>query len=136
MATAEDITTAIRWHHEIFLAHRYDSAGKLLTDDFEWHSPLFPEPVRGPKAVAATAAALCAAYPDLDLLHLGTLAENGAVVTRWELTGTAAKPIGGLPGNGRKVRVGGIDWFGLQDGRIRRLYQQVDVAGWSAQLVD
>jgi steroid delta-isomerase-like uncharacterized protein len=134
MATSEDITTAIRWHHEIFLARQFESAHKILTEDFEWHSPLLPEPVKGREGAASVARMLCDAYPDLDLPHVGTVAEAGTVVTRWQLTGTAAKPVGALPGNGRRVSVTGIDWFELADGKIRRLYQEVDVARWVSQL--
>lgn len=134
MATAEDVATAIRWHHEIFLARQFDSADKILTSDFEWHSPLNPEVVRGPGAVADQARAFLDAYPDLDLPHLDTVAEANKVVTRWELTGTAEKPIGNFPGNGARVHITGIDWFELREAKIHRLYQELDLVGWMSQL--
>lgn len=135
MATAEDIATAIRWHHEIYLARQVDACHRILADDFEWHSPIVGDkPVRGPAATQALAEALLDAYPDLDLPHLGTCAEAGQVVTRWRLTGTAAKPVGNLPGNGKRVDVGGIDWFVVRNGRIHRLYQHLDLFNWAMQL--
>jgi len=135
MATAEDVATAIRWHHEIFLARQTAACYRILADDFEWHSPLAgPEPVRGPDAVKGLADAFLEAYPDLDLPHLGTVAEGDQVVTRWRLTGTATKPIGELPGNGNTVDVSGMDWFVVRSGRITRLYQELDLLGWVTQL--
>lgn len=135
MATAEDVTTAVRWHHELFLARQPEAAHRILAPDFEWHSPLLGDaPVVGPDAVEGLVAAFLDAYPDLDLPHLGTVAEGDQVVTRWRLTGTAAKPVGALPGTGRRVDIGGMDWFVMRDGRIRRLYQQLDLMGWVNQV--
>lgn len=134
MATAEDVATAIRWHHEVFLARQPEAVHRILAPDFEWHSPLVgAEPVRGPDAVAGLVEAFLDAYPDLDLPHLGTVAEGDQVVTRWRLTGTAAKPIGALPGSGRPVDISGMDWFVMRDGRIRRLYQELDLMAWVSQ---
>jgi steroid delta-isomerase-like uncharacterized protein len=134
MATAEDVATAIRWHHEIFLARQVQAADKILAPDFEWHSPLVPDGVSGPKGVAEVAEAFLDAYPDLDLPHLGTVAEGNQVVTRWRLTGTAQKPIGNLPGNGKRVDISGMDWFVIRDEKIHRLYQELDLLGWATQL--
>lgn len=135
MATAEDVATAIRWHHEIFLARQVDAAHRILAPDFEWHSPLIGvEPARGPEAVVGLAQAFLDAYPDLDLPHLGTVAEGDQVVTRWRLTGTAEKPVGSFPGNGKRVDISGMDWFVLREGRIHRLYQELDLLGWATQL--
>lgn len=135
MTTAEDVATAIRWHHEIFLARQPEAAHRILTPDFEWHSPLVgEEPVRGPDAVQGLVEVFLDAYPDLDLPHLGTVAEADQVVTRWRLTGTGAKPVGALPGSGRRVDIGGMDWFVMRDGRIHRLYQHLDLMAWVAQL--
>jgi steroid delta-isomerase-like uncharacterized protein len=135
MATAEDVATAIRWHHEIFLARQVDAAHRILAPDFEWHSPLIgAEPVRGPDAVAELARTFLDAYPDLDLPHLGTVAEGDQVVTRWRLTGTAEKPVGAFPGNGKRIDISGIDWFVLREGRLHRLHQELDLLGWATQL--
>lgn len=135
MVLSEDVATAIRWHHEIFLARRTDSAHAILTMGFEWYSPLVgDEPVRGPDAVKGLAEAFLDAYPDLDLPHLGTVAEANQVVTRWRLTGTAEKSIGALAGSGKRVDIEGFDWFVLENGKIDRLYQHLDLAKWVAQV--
>jgi steroid delta-isomerase-like uncharacterized protein len=128
MALSEDITTAIRWHHEMFLARQPEAAHRILAPDFEYHSPLVGEdPVVGPDAAKATCEALIDAWPDLDLPHLGTVAEANQVVTRWRLTGTAQKPVAMLAGSGKKADIEGIDWFVIKDGKIHRLYQQLDL---------
>ena len=135
MITAEDVATAIRWHHELFLARQPEAAHRILSPAFEYHSPgISPEPMRGPAAAEEFARGLLDAYPDLDLPHLGTVAEGNAVVTRWQLTGTAEKPFGPLPGNGRAVSITGIDWFEMRDGRIHRLHQELNMVAWLAQL--
>jgi len=135
MAMGEDVATAIRWHHEIFLARQPEAAHRILAPDFEWHSPLLGDaPVVGPDAVQGLVEAFLDAYPDLDLPHLGTVAEGDQVVTRWRLTGTARKPVGALPGTGRRVDIGGMDWFVMRDGRIHRLYQHLDLMGWVTQV--
>lgn len=128
MTLSEDVTTAIRWHHEIFLARQPEAAHRILASDFEYHSPLMGEdPVVGPEAIQGVAEGLLDAYPDLDLPHIATVAEGDQVVTRWRLTGTATKPVGSLAGTGRPVDIEGIDWFVVRDARIHRLYQQLDL---------
>jgi steroid delta-isomerase-like uncharacterized protein len=133
--TSEDIATALRFHGDIFSAGRHAAAGEILSDRFQWHNDHLPEQYRtSVEGVVEFARALRAAYPDYELLHRDTAADGGRVAVRWEFTGTNHGELLGVPATGRRVRVSGIDWFHVADGRITEMWQEFDVMGWMQQL--
>lgn len=132
---SEDVASALRFHGEIFSADRHAAAAEILASDFRWHNEHLPEAYRGSaEGVVEFARALRAAYPDYELLHRDTLAEGDRVAVRWEFVGTNRGELLGVPPTDRRVRVSGIDWFRVVDGRITDLWQEFDVMGWMQQL--
>jgi steroid delta-isomerase-like uncharacterized protein len=63
-----------------------------------------------------------AAFPDLRVEIVGTVAEGDEVVVRWKACGTHTGAAMGLPPSRRRIEFSGMTWFRIRDGKI--------VAGW------
>jgi predicted ester cyclase len=108
----------------------------MLTDDIVWTDPALPEPARGIPAVQEFMRFSFRAFPDLhfseaDPPHL--TATGDLVSWAWTMQGTMRGPVDppGFAPTGRRMRVSGVDLWGIRGGRIgdyRAFYDAMELA--------
>ena len=75
-----------------------------------------------------------AAFPDLveDLRDI--TASGDAVATRWVLTGSLRQDLMGIPAHGQPIRVEGMNFYRLKDGRVTDIWTQFDAVAMTQQV--
>ena len=73
-------------------------------------------------------------FPDLkeDLQEI--IASGETVATRWVLTGSLQQEFMGIPASGQPIRVEGMNFYRLQDGRVTDIWAQFDGVAMMQQL--
>ena len=56
------------------------------------------------------------------------------MATRWVLTGSQQQAFMGIPASGQRIRVEGMNFYRLKDGRVTDIWTQFDGAGLMQQL--
>ncbi|HUJ65085.1 MAG TPA: DHA2 family efflux MFS transporter permease subunit, partial [Acidimicrobiales bacterium] len=77
--------------------------------------------------VLALLAALCKAiFPDLKEDLQDIIASGDTVATRWVITGSQQQEFMGIPASGQPIRVEGMNFYRLKDGRVTDIWTQFD----------
>jgi steroid delta-isomerase-like uncharacterized protein len=84
----------------------------------------FKEKVAGFKAI----------FPDLEEELQDIIASGDTVATRWVVTGSQQQEFMGIPGAGQTIRVEGMNFYRLKDGRVTDIWTQFDGLGLMQQL--
>lgn len=111
-----------RWFREVWNERRLETVDELFGAEGRGH--MEGTGTVGPEEFKAFRAALLGSFSDFRIELKGTLAEGDEVAARWEFTGTHDGDGLGVPPTGKQVRVPGITWFEVRDGRIAE--------GWDA----
>jgi len=75
-----------------------------------------------------------AIFPDLEE-HLQEIIASGDIVaTRWVVTGSQQQDFMGIPATGQTIRVEGMNFYRLADGRVTDIWTQFDGIGMMQQL--
>lgn len=108
---------ARRWFKEVWNERRSETIDELLTEESVCHSEFGP--VRGSLEFKERAyAVLLAAFPDIRMTVVGTVAEDDQVVVRWSAKGTHLGDGLGFPATGRDVSFKGMTWIRYGDGKM------------------
>ena len=100
-----------------------------------YEDPLTPEPLQGPRAIAAHARRLWDAFPDVRLNSTGDRLGNGTYAcSPWKLLGTHRAPLGNLAATGRFVVVHGVVYAELREERLLRVRAFFDAYDAGMQL--
>ena len=75
-----------------------------------------------------------AAFPDLQVTIEDQIGESDRVVTRWTAQGTHKGPFLGVPPTNKPVTVTAIHIHQVTDGRIVRLWEEINLLGVMQQL--
>ena len=75
-----------------------------------------------------------AVFPDLEEDLQDIVARGDTVATRWVLTGSQQQEFMGIPAAGRTIRVEGMNFYRLKDGRVTDIWAQFDGVGMMQQL--
>ena len=67
-----------------------------------------------------------ALFPDLKEDLQDIVASGDTVATRWVVTGSLQKEFMGLPAAGQAIRVEGMNFYRLRDGRVTDIWTQFD----------
>jgi steroid delta-isomerase-like uncharacterized protein len=67
-----------------------------------------------------------AAFPDLKEDLQDIIARGDTVATRWVVTGSQQQEIMGIPASGQTIRVEGMNFYRLKDGRVTDIWTQFD----------
>jgi steroid delta-isomerase-like uncharacterized protein len=75
-----------------------------------------------------------AIFPDLveDLQDI--IAGGNTVATRWVVTGSLQQDFMGIPASGQKIRIEGMNFYRLNDGRVTDIWTQFDGVAMMQQL--
>jgi len=111
-----------------------DVIDAIFAPDFVGHSPLSPEPIRGPGGYKAFLATMGAAMPDLHYPSWTLIAEGDLVVIHMSAEGTFTNELMGIPPNGKKVLLWMINIWRFADGKIVEWWHSMDTLGFMQQL--
>ena len=62
------------------------------------------------------------------------MASSDTVATRWVVTGSLQQEFMGLPAAGQPIRVEGMNFYRLRDGRVTDIWTQFDAGALMQQL--
>ena len=114
---------ALRWFNEVWNERKSETIYELLASDSIGHQESNLDIV-GPEPFAKFHQTFLETLPDLQVEVMDTIAEAAKVCVHWRFTGTHAGAGLGLQPTGRQVRMRGMTWFRIEDGKI--------VEGWDA----
>ena len=75
-----------------------------------------------------------AIFPDLEDDLQDIAADGDTVATRWVVTGSQQQELMGIPATGRTIRVEGMNFYRLKDGRVSDIWTQFDAVGMMQQV--
>jgi steroid delta-isomerase-like uncharacterized protein len=75
-----------------------------------------------------------AIFPDLEEDLQDIIASDDTVATRWAVTGSQQQEFMTIPGSGQKIRVEGMNFYRLKDGRVTDIWTQFDGVAMMQQL--
>ena len=79
-------------------------------------------------------AGYAAMFPDLEEDLQDIIASGDTVATRWVVTGSLQQEFMGIPAAGQRIRVEGMNFYRLEDGRVTDIWAQSDALGMLQQL--
>ena len=106
---------------------------EIIGEDYEDHDPV-PGLPPGVAGVRAKLGALRAAFGDLRFVLEALVAEGALVAARYCWTGRHTGAFVGIAPTGRAVRVTGMDFYRVREGRIVEHWHHVDELGLLRQL--
>ena len=107
----------------------------VCTPDVGYEDPLVVEPLAGTEALAAHAARLRVAFPDLRVELTGAALADGAhVCLPWRTRGTHRGEVAGVPASDRSLDLIGVHYGELADDRLRRVRGFFDLYAAAGQL--
>ena len=75
-----------------------------------------------------------AIFPDIGEELQDIIASGDTVATRWVVTGTQQREFMGIPASGQAIRVEGMNFYRLKDGRVTDIWTQFDGVAMMQQL--
>ncbi len=122
-----------RFFEEVWNQRRADAIADLIAPDGVCH--LDDGDMRGPDEFRDRQfAPMLAAFPDVRVTVDDTVADGDAVVVRWTATGTHTGDGLGFAATGRPVRLTGVSWIRVKDGKLGEGWQWSDMPAVFASL--
>jgi steroid delta-isomerase-like uncharacterized protein len=75
-----------------------------------------------------------AIFPDLEYELQDIVASGHTVATRWVVSGSLQQEFMGIPASGQTIRVEGMNFYRLKDGRVIDVWTQFDGVAMMQQL--
>jgi len=75
-----------------------------------------------------------AIFPDLEEDLQDIIATGDTVATRWVVTGSLQQEFMGIPASGQMIKVEGMNFYRLKDGRVTDIWTQFDGVALMQQL--
>ncbi len=133
MAEAAPNTGIIRRFEQAFRAADRATIDELADPGLADHNPApGHEPtLAGFKEKVASFKAM---FPDLVEELQDVVASGDTVATRWVVTGSLQQDFMGIPATGQPIRVEGMNFYRLRDGRVTDVWTQFDAVAMMQQL--
>ena len=129
MGTTENVEAVRRFYDEAINNRDGSACARLLTKDFV-HNNEF----RGREGQQAAVDTFLAAFPDLEVKVLNTVAEDDQVAAHQRWRGTHEGEFLGIPGSGNKVEFTSTAILVIHQGLLAQAWDEVDLYGLEAQL--
>jgi predicted ester cyclase len=133
MSAAENKAMVDRFNVELNKGN-LDSVYEFIAPDFVGHSPLSPEPIRGPDGYKAFLVMMGTAMPDLHYPSWTLIGEGDLVAIRMSAEGTFTNPLMGIPPNGKKALVWMTNIWRFEEGKAVEWWLSMDTLGFMQQL--
>jgi steroid delta-isomerase-like uncharacterized protein len=75
-----------------------------------------------------------AIFPDITEDLQDIIASGDTVATRWIVTGSLQQEFMGIPATGQRIRVEGMNFYRLEEGRVTDIWTQFDAVGMMQQI--
>ncbi len=125
-----------RLYQEVWNDGNIEVANELVHEDFEDHPPtrFWDLNLRGPQALTDAVVQFHTAMPDFRDRAEHIVAEGDEVVYLGEISGTLQGELFGFKPTGKSMKVWGVNFFRMEDGKVRERWGQFDVLGMVSQL--
>ena len=107
---------------------------ELVDPNYVGYVASSPEPLRGPDGFKENVATYRAAYSDARITVDEQIAEGDKVVTRWTGRGKHDGDLMGIAPTGKQVKVSGLTFSRLANGKVIEEYTNWDTFGMMQQL--
>jgi steroid delta-isomerase-like uncharacterized protein len=114
-----------RWTKEAIADGRLDIFDDLLAENVFDRSASAAS--QGVESFKARAAAVRAAFADIDIRVEDLIVDGDAIAWRWALTGTHVGNFAGVAPTGRRIALHGVNFQRLKEGRVVEHWTMVDV---------
>ena len=132
MALSDNIEIITRFEHA-FRAGDHATINKLCDPGMVDHNPA-PDQEPTLAGFKQKVAGYTAMFPDLEEDLQDIIASGDTVATRWVVTGSLQQEFMGIPAAGQRIRVEGMNFYRLEDGRVTDIWAQSDALGMLQQL--
>jgi steroid delta-isomerase-like uncharacterized protein len=123
-----------RFLKDIFEGGNLELVDELFALDYVLHDPAVPEEVRGPEGMRRYVSMYRSAYPDTHFTVEDQISEGDRVVTRWTGEGTQQGELMGISPTGNQVKLTGIEFDRVSDGKMQETWVNYDALGMMQQL--
>jgi steroid delta-isomerase-like uncharacterized protein len=132
LALSDNIEIITRFEHA-FRAADQATIDELCDPGVIDHNPA---PGHEPTLVAfkQKVAGFKAIFPDLEEDLQDIIASGDTVATRWVVTGSLQQEFMGIPASGQAIRVEGMNFYRLKEGRVTDIWTQFDGVAMMQQL--
>ena len=132
LALSDNIEIITRFEHA-FRAAEQATIDKLCDPGLVNHNPA---PGEEPTLAGfkQKVAAFKASFPDLQEDLQDIIASGDTVATRWVVTGSQQQELMGIPASGQAIRVEGMNFYRLRNGRVTDIWTQFDGVALMQQL--
>ncbi len=125
--SAQDSTQVVsRYLEEVINGRNLDLADELLAADVAIDHAGVPGTVRTPAGFKQMIGAFTAAFPDIRATVEEIIGEGDTVAVRLTWRGTHEGEFNGIPASGRSFAVTGSAMYHVRDGRIARVWAELD----------
>jgi predicted ester cyclase len=93
-----------------------------------------PPGTRGPEGTKAKLGVFVAAFPDLKFTFEQEVIDGDWVAGRGYISGTHKGPFNGVPASGKKVKMGFMDLWRFENGKLAEYWGQPDLLGLLQQI--
>jgi steroid delta-isomerase-like uncharacterized protein len=118
--------------------HAFRAADQATIDELCDPSLVDHDPAPGHEPTLAgfkqKVAGFKALFPDLEEDLQEIVASGETVATRWAVTGALQQEFMGIPATGQTIRVEGMNFYRLKDGRVTDIWTQFDGLSLMQQL--
>ena len=129
---SDNIEIITRFEHA-FRAGDHATINKLCDPGMVDHNPA-PDQEPTLAGFKQKVAGYTAMFPDLEEDLQDIIASGDTVATRWVVTGSQQQEFMGIPATGQAIRVEGMNFYRVKDGRVTDIWTQFDGAGMMQQL--
>lgn len=127
-------TIVRRSFEDLFTKGQLDVADQIFDPSYVGHDPALPKEMHGPEEFKQFVRMYRTAFPDLQLIVEGQIAEGDMVATRFTARGTHRGELMGIPPSGKKVTVTGISIDRLLNGKSVESWTNYDVMSMLQQI--
>ena len=131
--SADDHNDLNRRWIEAFNKRDWGTEAACRTADYQAHTSGAPGPLDA-AGWAGFMQSFTTAFPDAQITIEGSISEQNMVASRWTITGTHHGEFQGIPPTGRPIRMPGVDFSRVVDGKIAEHWSQFDVVGVLQQI--
>ena len=134
MSTEENKALVRRFYDEVTNGRNVAFLDELLAPNFEGFAVEGSDNGQNREEFKHMISMMLNAFPDRHQIIHDWVAENDKVVTRWTVQGTQQGEYLGIAPTGKRVKFSGMDIFRVVDGKIVKVWAEVDMLDVRQQL--
>lgn len=133
-AAEQAVRAAVHSYVEIFNTNNTEMIAAVIDSSFVCYHPGYPDNIVGLAGFGEWLEMNHTAFPDLLLAEDETVIEGDRAFVRWTFSGTHTGPLRDVPPTGRKLRLSGLSFLRIQNGKVVEERIGMDLLGAYRQL--